>query len=114
MAIGPIQVAGAAFAVALSASATIRGPEIRIDDVDRVYALSDPAGGKPSEEQIQRQYLDKSSAGLIEFAKQRKITSDRITKAINERPAIYANARQCAAVLPSVKSRLAIGLARLS
>jgi len=86
---------------------------IRTSDVDRFYALYDATHGKPTAEEIQHQYLDESSVGLIEFAKLRNITSDRIAKAIAERPAIYANARRCAAVLPAVKVRLATALTKL-
>jgi len=88
-------------------------PEIRIDDVSRFYALYDATAGKPTTQQIQQQYLDESSPGLIEFAKLRSITSERIAAAIAKRPEIYSKARRCAALMPRVKARLAIALAKL-
>ena len=91
-----------------------RGLEIRFDDVTRFYAVYDSAQGKPTAQQLQQAYLAQASPGLVEFAKLRRITSERIAAAITERPAVFAEARQCAATLPAVKARVAIALARLS
>lgn len=90
-----------------------RAPEIRLGDVDRFYALYDKAGGKPSAEQLQR-YLDQGSPGLIEFARMRRTTGERIAAAIAERPALYANAKRCVALLPAVEARLDKALTKLS
>jgi hypothetical protein len=89
-------------------------PEIRVDDVTRFYALYDSTAGKPTADQVQQQYLDKSSPGLVEFAKLRNITGERIAAAMAQRPEIYLRARRCAALMPRVKSRLAIALAKLA
>lgn len=88
--------------------------EIRVDDVDRFYAIYDAAGGKPTQEQLQRDYLDKGSTGLAEFARLRRITGERIAAAIAEKPALYTEARRCVAVLPAVRVRLGQALNKLA
>lgn len=100
--------------LALPASSAPPAPEIRTTDVDRFYAIYDAAGGKPTKEQLQADYLDKGSAGLIEFAKLRRITGERIAATIAENPALYTDARRCVAVLPAVRTRLADALTKLA
>lgn len=99
--------------LALAATVSDSRPEIRTSDVDRFYAVYDAAGGKPTVEQLQRDYLDRGSDGLDEFARLRRITGERVAAAIAERPQLYADARRCAAALPAVRDRLATALARL-
>src|SRR3546814_15511228 len=77
------------------------------------FAADDTAKGEPTAEQLQRDYLDKGSNGLDEFARIRRITGESIAAAIAKRPEIYVNARRCAAVLPAVKARLTAALPRL-
>jgi hypothetical protein len=99
----------------LSAPTTARsspGPEIRISDVERFYALYDSTGGKPNASQLQG-YIDDGSEGLRSFAKMRNTTGDRIAQAIEKQPEVFAKAKQCAAALPAVKTRLANALRRL-
>lgn len=98
---------------AAASSSAKRSPEIRTGDVDRFYAIYDRAGGKPTAQQLQQDYLDKGSEGLIEFAKMRRITGERIAAANAERPALYVNARRCVEVLPAVKIRLGAALSKL-
>jgi hypothetical protein len=110
----PIFLAAAAGLSLAGATNSVQpNPEIRIDDVSRFYALYDATGGKPTAQQIQQQYLAQASAGLVEFARLRNITSERIAAALAQRPEIYSNARRCAALMPRVKSRLALALAKL-
>ena len=90
-----------------------RTPDIRIDDVERFYAIYDGAGGKPTAEVLQRDYLDKGSVGLGEFAKLRSITGVRIADAVAKQPALFAEARRCAALLPQIKQRLGAALVNL-
>ena len=99
--------------VASAAQAEPRAPDIRIDDVERFYAVYDAAGGKPTAEALQRDYLDKGSVGLGEFARLRNITGTRIADAIARQPALFADARRCAALLPRIKQRLGLALAKL-
>src|SRR3990170_7438129 len=99
--------AGAALLFSLTVQAAEPGPEIRTDDVARFYAVYDSAQGKPTAQQLQQEYLARASPGLVEFTKLRRITGERIAAAIAERPAVFAEARQCVAVLPAVKTRVA-------
>ena len=101
------------FLLAAAAAPTDIRPEIVTDDVDRFYVVYDAAGGRPTAEQLQRDYLDEGSDGLDEFARIRRITGERIAAAIAERPEIYVDARQCAETLPAVKGRLEVALTRL-
>lgn len=88
-------------------------PVIRTDDVDRFFRIYDAAGGRPTAEQLQRDYLDQGSDGLRQLAKVRNVTGVRIADAIAKTPAIYTNARECVKALPRVRERLAVALATL-
>lgn len=90
------------------------GPVIEIGDVARFYALYDAAGGQPSAEQLQRDYLDAGSEGLKTFARLRNTTGARIAGAVAARPQIYAGARRCAEVLPAARARLQGALVELA
>jgi hypothetical protein len=89
------------------------GPDIHIEDVARFYAVYDAAGGHPTAEQIQHDYLDPGSDGLHQFAAARNTTAARIVDAIAKRPEIYEGARRCMAVLPRVRARLVLSMRRL-
>lgn len=97
-----------------TAASIAQGPEIRTEDVERFYAVYDAAGGKPTADQLRHGYLDAASPGLVAFAKLRNITAERMAAAIADRPAMFADARRCTAVLPAVKARLAPALAKLA
>jgi len=110
----------ARFAIALAASLPLvamapqpaGGPEIRTSDVERFYALFDSTGGKPNAKQLQA-YIDGGTDGFRAFTRMRNTTGERIAQAIEKQPEVYVKARQCANVLPAVKTRLATALARL-
>lgn len=89
------------------------GPVIEIDDVRRFYELYDRTGGAPTAAQIQREYLDRGTDGLRVFMAARETTAERIAEAIATRPAIYADARRCAAMLPRVRRRAGTALRAL-
>jgi hypothetical protein len=99
---------------ARSAPAVRNGPEIRIADVARFYAVYDAAGGHPTAEQLQRDYLDPGSKGLHDLAKLRNVTGARIAATLAKNPQIYVDARRCAAVLPRARSRLAAAMRKLA
>lgn len=82
------------------------GPSIDLEDVVRFYEIYDDADGRPTAEQLQRDYLDAGSDGLQLFAKARDITGARIADTLTSNPEIYAGARRCLAVLPRVRKRL--------
>lgn len=88
-------------------------PLIHTGDVDRFFQIYEAAGGKPTAEVLQRDYLDQGSEGLKTFAKLRRVTGERIAEAIAKEPATYENARRCAAHLPRATARLAAALAKL-
>lgn len=90
------------------------GPKILMDDVTRFYAMYDAAGGQPSVEQIERDYLAAASPSLREFMQARRVTAQRIFDQIAADPAMYAHGRECLAVLPGVKQRLVASFARLA
>lgn len=87
-------------------------PRIITTDVERFYALYDAHDGVPSAAALQ-DYLDDGSAGLRVFAERRRITGERIARRIVESPEIYADARQCVAVLSAASARLGKALAEL-
>lgn len=95
-----------------AASATSE-PEIRTDDVDLFFRIYDAAGGRPTGEQLQRDYLDAGSDGLRQLAKLRNVTGARIADAIGKNPAMYQDARACMKALPRVRERLNAALGSL-
>jgi len=98
----------------LAPAASARGPEIRLDDVDLFYRVYSAAGGHPSAEQLDRDYLGKGSAGLHEFARLRNVTGARMADALAKHPEYYTGARKCLETLPAVKRRLTIAFTRLA
>src|SRR5258708_21265518 len=90
------------------------GPVIRIDDVGRFYTVYDAAGSRPTAEQLQRDYLDVGSDGLHTFAKIRNITGVNMAATLAKTPAIYSGAKPWAAVLPAVRARHSVAMARLA
>lgn len=88
-------------------------PVIETGDVDRFYKVYDAAGGRPTAEALQRDYVDPGSDGLHELARMRKVTGQSIADAIAKRPEIYSKARDCADTLPSVREKLAVVLRKL-
>lgn len=90
------------------------GPDIQTEDVALFYRVYDAAAGRPSAEQLQRDYLDAGSDGLRTFATLRRTTAERIGEAIARQPEIYQRARRCADVLPRVRERLRTSMRTLA
>jgi hypothetical protein len=65
-------ICGAAWSTGLTDFGSSAAPVIHIEDVDRFYKVYDAAGGHPTADQLQRDYLDAGSDGLHQFAKMRK------------------------------------------
>lgn len=80
--------------------------EIQTDDVTRFFAIYDAESGRPTAEQLQRDYLGRGSAGLRHLIAVRNLTGERIAQALASDPALYTNARSCLPVLPRVRGRL--------
>jgi hypothetical protein len=89
-------------------------PAVVIEDVERFYRIYDDADGKPTAEQLQRDYLDPGSEGLHQFARVRRITGVSIADMLGKRPEVYADARRCMRVLPQVQQRLDRALGTLA
>ena len=86
------------------------GATIHIEDVDRFYKVYDAAGGHPTADQLQHDYLDPGSEGLHQFAKMRKISGAAIAETLAKRPEIYSGAKRCMDVLPAVRQRVEVAL----
>jgi Predicted Zn-dependent protease (DUF2268) len=99
-------------AIAMTAAAPA-DPEIQIEDVYRFYKVYDAAGGHPTADQLQHDYLDPGSDGLHNLAKARNVTGARIADNIAKHPEIYSDARKCMAALPRVRQRVGVALRKL-
>jgi hypothetical protein len=89
-------------------------PTISIEDVDRFYRVYDGARGQPNAENLQHDYLDQGSRGLVEFAKLRHVSGTTIAQNLDKHPEMYLNARRCADVLPRARDRLMVALRKLA
>jgi hypothetical protein len=87
-------------------NAATTGAIVQTGDVDLFYRVYDAAEGRPTAEQLQRDYLDRGSEGLHLFAGSRNITGERIAETLARDPALYADAKRCLAVLPRARQRL--------
>lgn len=103
----------AARCVTSPAAQASAGPTIHIEDVERFYKIYSAAGGHPTADELQHDYLDPGSAGLHQFAKMRKISGAAIAETLAKRPEIYSGAKRCMDVLPAVRQRLEVALREL-
>jgi hypothetical protein len=104
----------AALALLLAAAPALGAPRIITEDVTRFYKVYDAAGGHPSVDGLDHDYLARGSDGLHEFAKARNVTAQRIADNIEKNPQIYVDARACMAALPGVKRRLVTSFDKLA
>lgn len=98
--------------VCVTASAA-EAPKVQTEDVERFYKIYEAAGGRPTAEQLQRDYIDVGTDGLRTLAKIRNVTGTRIAENLQKRPDIYTNAKRCLDVLPRVQQRLENSLREL-
>lgn len=96
-----------------TASGPVSGPVIQIEDVTLFYKVYDAAGGHPTADQLQRDYLDAGSDGLHHLAEARRVTGTAIAKNLDAHPEMYSDAKHCMAVLPRVRERLQVALLKL-
>jgi hypothetical protein len=94
-------------------SSPVKGIEIQTEDVTRFYKVYDAAGGHPTAEQVQHDYLDPGTDGLHHLMKARNVTAERIAQALATRPELYTEARTCIAALPRVRDRLNLAFRKL-
>jgi hypothetical protein len=81
-------------------------PEIRTSDVDLFYRVYDAAGGTPTVEALQREYIDKGSDGVRQFIPERIQSAEALAKYIGDHRDVYDSARGCVSALPAVRVRL--------
>lgn len=98
---------------AIVATAQAAAPEFHTEDVDRFYKIYETAGGHPTAEQLQRDYIDAGSEGLHQLTKLRNVTGARIADTLAKRPELYSGAKRCMAVLPRVRPRVDAALREL-
>jgi hypothetical protein len=89
-----------------AAPAAATQPTIHIEDVELFYKIYDAAGGHPTADQLQHDYLDMGSEGLHTLAKLRNVTGERIAASIEKNPKMYSDAKRCLRVLPHARERL--------
>lgn len=83
-------------------------------DVDRFYALYDDPAFAADPDTLAARYLADASPGLKEFMAMRRITPERLAKALRDKPQVFADARGCAAKLGNVRARLVAATDRLA
>jgi hypothetical protein len=106
-------ISGAPQSATSTASSTGSGAVIQIEDVTLFYKVYDAAGGHPTADQLQHDYLDAGSDGLHHLAEARRVTGTAIAKNLEAHPEMYSDAKRCLAVLPRVRERLQVALAKL-
>lgn len=109
-------IAAAIVAASLIVGGAIAAPlaDISTGNVALFYQVYDAAHGTPGAEALQRDYIDRGSEGLRQFVPNRIISGAALAKTIIANPAVYEQARQCVAVLPAAKTRLAGAFRRLA
>lgn len=83
-------------------------------DVDRFFALYDDPAVAADPDALAARYLADASPGLAEFMVMRRITPERLAKALREKPDVFRDARGCAGKLGSIRSRLVVATDRLA
>jgi hypothetical protein len=108
-----LTIAGVLESAAFVVAAPRTEPVIHIEDVARFYEVYDAAHGRPTAEELQRNYIDPGSPGLHHLAEIRDVTGVTIAKALAAHPRIFSDAKRCMAVLPRVRQRVAAALGAL-
>jgi hypothetical protein len=80
--------------------------EVQTEDVTRFFRIYEAAGGRPTAQQLQSDYLDRGTTGLRHLARVRNVTGERIAGAVAATPELYTNARSCMAAIPRIRERL--------
>src|SRR3546814_12005956 len=78
--------------VSTTRSAATAGAIVHTEDVDLFYRIYDAAGGHPTAEQLQHNYLDHGSDGLQVLARDRNVTVPRIAALRPHHPYLYTGA----------------------
>ena len=83
-------------------------------DVDRFFRLYDDPALAADPDVLAARYLATPSPGLAEFMALRRITPERLAKALREKPGVFQGARDCAGKLDDVRPRLVSATDRLA
>lgn len=86
---------------------------VQTDDVTRFFKVLDANHGRPSADDLQHGYLDAGTDALRSFTDSRIGSMERLARAIQDKPALFAKARTCATALPSIRTRVAAAVDRL-
>lgn len=80
---------------------------IETGDADRFAALYERTGGKPTAEQLQRDYIDVGSYGVHVFTPNRIVSATNLTQAVSSEPELYSRAiRNCLPIIKQTTSEL--------
>jgi hypothetical protein len=107
------RISGAPEIVTATAPGPESGPVIQIEDVTLFYKVYDAAGGHPTADQLQHDYIDPGSDGLHHLAEARRVTGAAIANNLAAHPEMYSDAKRCMTVLPRVRERLEVVLLKL-
>lgn len=112
----PLAVLAAMLTPTVFAAAPSSDPqvEVRTSDVDLFYRLYDAAGGVPTAEVLQRDYIDGGSEGVRQFVPNRIRSGEELARVIAANRDVYDNARTCQPALPVVRDRLRQVFTRLA
>lgn len=88
--------------------------EIVTSDVDRFFALADDPAVAAAPDALAARYLAVPSPGLVEFMALRRITPERLAKALRDKPDVFRDARRCAGLLGDIRTRLVAATDRLA
>ncbi len=110
----PIAVLLAPAAAAFETESDSARVQITTSDVDRFFALYDDPDLAAKPDELAARYLADASPGLVEFMAMRRITPEKLAKALREKPQVFQAARGCAAKLGNVRTRLIAATDRLA
>lgn len=80
---------------------------IETGDADRFAALYERTTGKPTAEQLQREYIDPGSYGVQVFTPNRIVNAANLAKAVGSEPELYSRAiRTCLPIIKQTTSEL--------
>jgi hypothetical protein len=80
--------------------------EVQTEDVARFYRIYEAMDARPTAAQLQRDYLDRGTAGLRHLTQVRNVNAENIAHAVASQPELYTNARACMDALPRIRERL--------
>jgi hypothetical protein len=78
---------------------------VQTDDVTCFFKVLDANHGRPSADDLQHGYLDAGTDALRSFTDSRIGSMERLARAIQDKPSLFAKARTTA--LPSIRTRVA-------